>query len=284
MCSLRLISVEQQSIDVLPKVGNASPDSCCFMFYDFKGLFSTEWLGMVESIFSKFEVEPSLAAGSIDQKHSSGNYRRIKKKLSSFLELSSKNSVLEIKIDAGVGLENNDFFACDSRVAFSVASYGLSMGVVAVDRNLVENVTELVDSISELVFDYTGCCYAHAFDFPSAYGPDYYLASVGAVPKGYSTLDNKAYVDRITRWRDNVWHEGMRPSDGYLREVYPINFVLQAHLEQKINGRNLSEYMKSVGNLIEVNRRPGLYRWDVDEASIHIVRDELEQSGLILSA
>lgn len=191
---------------------------------------------------------------------------------------------MDLRIDAGSDVGNGAFSPCETRIAFSNTDYGLSMGVIAVDHSIASSPFELVTAIGDSVFDRIGSTYAGVFDFPSAYGPDYYLGAVGAVPENAPISENLKYVTRMTRWRDNVWHKELRPNSGYMREVYSVSFVLQDHLDKLIGGHSFSEYMESVGTLKPVEGRNGLYRWDVSKESIAIVREELEESGMILSA
>ena len=254
------------------------------MFYDFQRAYSPSWLELSEAIFSEFGLEPTTAVGATEQQQSNGAYRRVKKRLMAFLKMAAEGAEPNIRIDSRWDDSDALFCPCGIRIAFSSTNYGLRNGVVAVRQDLVTDVATLVDRIGDLVLTHTGTAYAHAFDFPLAYGPDYYLLAVGAVPTERTSREDEAYVARITRWRDNTWHRGLRPSQGYFREVYPINLVMQAHLDRQYKKHRLSEYMAEVGSLTKVSGIDGMYRWYIDEERLFEVREELEPSGLVLSA
>lgn len=271
-------------IEISPQIENEFGAARCFMFYDFDAAFSSSFLDMSESVFVEFGAQPTFAIGVFEEKKSKGDYRRVRKRIGDLLDSSGVDVKPVVRIDSTLSDEEGIIFPCDVRIAFSETSYGLKIGVVTVKERLVDSLEEFTNRVANLVFEQIGEAYAHAFNFPAVYGPDYYLESIGVVPSGGSILENQSYRDRITRFRDHTWHRGLRPSQGYLREVYSINFLLRSHLQREFNGRAFSDYAEEVGDLLRIPNAKEFYRWEIAESELPSVRRDLEKSGLVLSA
>lgn len=265
---------------------SASSDAArCFMFYDWEKPIGPEWLDLATEIFSEFGQTISQGTGNLGDKHSHGQFSRVRKKLVGFLDDVKKNpnSHFDIRLRSSAHTQTDDFFPCDLEMVLAAQDSRCKDGAIAVRETLVRGCASLVERIAPKVSHATGVAYAHVFDFPTLFGPASYLASIGAIPRGMSSLINKEYRARITRWRDNRW-KGFLTNQGYLREVYPINYVLDAHLSMPFRNRPLSEYMKSVGDLKVTEYHDKIYSWTVPADRLDRVRIELEPSGLILSS
>lgn len=279
---------ENSPIPVLPEDWDSSGGIArCLMFYDWERELGEEWLDLVDAVFAEFGVEPREGTGNLGKAHSHGSYKRIRNRLREFLQVE-KGVRRDFRIQGEPYVKAEGFFPSDMGVVWghsiSMQEGWTKSGLIAVRGNRVESCHALVERIGARLFEKFGIAYGAAFDFPTLYGPDAYLSSVGAIPKGGSGLANRKYKARITKWRDNTWQLGLRASHGYLREVYPINFVLEAHLNMPFQGRPLSEFMQRVGDLRPSGYDDRMYRWDVPAERLETVRQALETSGLILSS
>lgn len=282
--SPHLISVGSNPIALLPERASDFETAHCLMFYEYAEPFSADWIEAVELLFAQFGEQAAIVTSRIGGKPVRGGYKRAKGRLARALENASSRNDPDIRIDSEHITPDDAFFPCRMRVTFSTSIGKIRQGVIAVRTTPRLNLSRMVDIVAPVLFSMIGRAYAHAFDFPAAYGPDFYLSSVGAVLRGESGHANRGYNKRITQWRDRTWHEQKEPSQGYLREVYPINFLLAEQLQAWVFEKRLGEYATSVGELHKCNFCDNLYRWEIDHSELDDVRRYLEHSGLILSA
>lgn len=256
----------------------------CLMLYDWQAKISSEWLSVAESILRKVGLEPAEGNGTFGQEKSYGSYKRIRKRLAGFLDEAAKGGARpNIKINAAPVEDGEGFFPFRAEVVLNAASPALVSVLVALDETLVKDGEELLATCGKEIFGYLGHAYGCVWDFPCAFGPDAYLATMIAIPSGMHSQALRSYGARLTRWRDRRW-AGLRPGSGYLREVYPINFVLDGHLSAPMGEQSLAEFMRMTGSLQPSSFDSRVYRWDVSAGNLDRVRAQLEDSGLILSA
>jgi len=246
--------------------------------------FATDRLTVVEHVFGCFQDVPTLVVCSLGAKRAKGPYKPTRAKLEHFLDDESSPETPDFRVDSEHLFDGEQFMPCRIRVAWSQSLAGINQGVVAVRANGAKSLDDMVERIAERLFEKLGVAYAHAFEFPATFGPDFYLSSVGSVPSGYSTIENAAYQERLTRWRDNTWHGKKRPRQGYLREVYPVNYLTEEQARAKVGQGTLKEYMSSIGSFNRCTFNEAMYRWDVPNDTLDRVRKGLENSGVILSA
>lgn len=69
-----------------------------------------------------------------------------------------------------------------------------------------------------------------------------------------------------------------------LRDVYTYNFMTQQHIERRINGLSLGDWIDrfSLGRMEEIDRS-GVYLWTVDRESLKAIREELFSAGLLFA-
>jgi hypothetical protein len=257
----------------------------CFMFYDWEKPVSRSWLSRAQEIFAQFGKTISEGTANLGKQHSHGGFKRVQKRLLGFLDAMSDNAGahFDIRVWSEHYVKTDAWFPCDIEMVWGMHASGTKKGMLAVRDTLVPGLEALIERAAEPIFELTGAAYATVFPFPTLFGPDTYLASVGSIPSGMSSLANSTYTARITRWRDHRWN-GYLTSQGYLREVYPVNFVLRSHLEMPFNGRPLCEYMTKVGSLKPSQFNDRVYCWAVPAERLLWVRQELEPSGLVLSS
>lgn len=277
----------KDSLSVFPdrKTYLSSQNARCFMFYDWENPLGTEWLDIAGEIFLEFEQTIAEGTGNLGSQHTHGRFSRIQKKLRGFLDLikNGMNEGFDIKIQSKPYVDSDAFFPVDIEMVLGQDRKGRKEGAVIVRETLVNSYSALVEKIGAKLFRLTGATYANAFDFPTLFGPAAYQATIGTIPSNMSIVANQTYEKRITHWRDKRW-EGKLSSHGYLREVYPINFLLDAHLKMPYKNCPFANYMKKVGELKVSEYSDKVFRWNVPEERLDDVRLELETSGLILSS
>lgn len=263
----------------------ASDVARCIMFYDWEKPVGPDWLELAKIIFAEFGQEIVEGIGNLGKRHSHGRFGTVEKKLLAFLEAARDDakSTVDIQVRSGPYIESDAFYPCDVEIAWSISDKGQKDGLIAVRRARVDSCDSLVERIGKKLFSATGAAYAGAFDFPTLFGPGYYQVGLGTMPAGVSSLANEKYTARITRWRDARWR-GLLTSTGYVREIYPINFLLESHLCMRFEGRPLSEYLEKVGTLKAAGYNDKMYRWIVPAERLEKVRKDLESSGLVLSS
>jgi hypothetical protein len=153
--------------------------------------------------------------------------------------------------------------------------------VFAADRELAgfdlghfEPMLERMASIVELKY---GFGYRRSFEF----GPDVYALGMGA-GLGYSDADI-AERDRIGAWFRERMHDN-RHRIGYLREVYPLNVISAPHLEQRIDGLALADWIAAEPNRGSLRQLAGgAMLWWIDDADADSVRAQLIPTGLLIA-
>ena len=254
------------------------------MFYDFEHKITPDWLDMAENLFQIFGYEPSFAIGNFNKKHSDGSYKRIRKRLLSFLTEAEEGDSMDMRLDSIHDVPEEGFFPCQMHIVWVNHLGGIRDGEVSLRMSAKDDLYKFIDIVAPVIFKKVGKAYGSAFIFPAIYGPDAYHATMSSIPKGGGPNDNPEYSARLMNWCYNNLIKNKRPSQGFFREIYPINFVLQAHLDRDFQGRPLEHYMKKVGTLERCDFNPDIFRWDVSEDVIDSVREALEPSGLVLSA
>ena len=161
---------------------------------------------------------------------------------------------------------------------------GQKIGSLAVDESQVTRFHVLADRAAPIIFSVLGSAYGGCWDFPLSYGAGGYVATLVTVPRGVGVMANEEYGARLNRWRDNIWHKKLRARQGYFREVYPINFLVENHLNASFQGAPLSKFMEATGTLRRCEFSEEMFRWDVSESNLGEVRMALEPSGLVLSS
>ena len=284
MRSVRLAMSDSGRVEVLPRFRSGEPMAYCLMFYDYDSSLQADWLSTVDHLFETFQQRPALVIGSLGTKQAKGPYERARSKLEGFLDDKSSPERPDIRVDSEHEFEREQFMPCRMRVAWSRSLAGIDQGVIAVRADAAPSLNEMVEMIAGRLFKKLGVAYAHAFEFPATFGPDFYLSSVGSVPPGYSTTENAGYQERLTRWRDNTWHGKKRPRQGYLREVYPINFLTEEQAGAVFGQDTLKGYMTRTGTLNRCSFNEAMYRWDVPDDVLDRAREDLERSGVVLSS
>lgn len=250
----------------------------CVMLYDWSDTVHVDWVATYEGLLGNFNLKPGIALGEAGSATSYGKYSRIRQRIRGFL---TDTGPYVLRLDSMETHPGDTFFSSDLRLVANVTNQKRKSAMIAVR---VDALSGGIDRAVNELMQVLGPCYGGVLDLPAAMGPDYYLSSVLAVPRFLeSEIRLGPYGERITRWRDRLL-AGIRPSDGYFREIYERNFLTVKHLAMPFRGSRLETYMNAVGDLMLVPNVPGLYQWQLSGFDLERVRLDMEDSGLVLSS
>lgn len=255
------------------------------MVYDWDKEITAEWLDFVETLFASFHRSATLVTANREEKKSHGDYRRIKKRLLGFLSDIQPDTRFDARIRSEAGAFSNEaFFPAELEVVFAQSVNGAKQASIHIRDHVIESLDAFVEHLEYRLMELCGPFYGGAWKFPAAYGPASYLASVGTVQKGQHFKINADYTQRLTRFRKNIRGLDISLRQGYFREIYPVNYISEAHLERTLQNRPLSEYIDRYGVVTPVDSTQKMFRWDLGDNELVRVQKELEESGLVLSS
>lgn len=269
---------------IVPKLPRTARVACCVMLHEFEARIGPEWLDVVERLLETFGLKPSDASATLATQKTRGEYKRVRKRLATFLSESDDSKPRpNVIVNAGSRIERESFCPYQARVVLNLAHPRLVSAVIAIDKSLAQSFDALERECEHAILPLAGAFYGCAWDFPFELGPDCYLASVIARPQSVAAESLWEYGERLTRWRDRRWN-GYSSLSGYFREIYPINLVRSIHLSTPIVGMTVEALMKSTGELRRIESCVDTYRWVIDADQLDGVRAQLEHSGLVLSS
>ena len=269
---------------VLPDTYGLDAQARFLMIHELEHRVDATWMNLFEDVFAELGAPPFEGTGFLGEKKSHGSYRRVRKKLGEFLDSSTSGDNFGVRIRSESKYPEEGFFPSDLGIFLGQSNIRPTYIGIAARPPFVHNVDALIEKIGKARFEVFGTFYGGAWDFPTAFDPEGYLVSVGAIPKGHKWGSNREYSERLTRWEDNIWRRKLRASRGYFREIYPINFLLETHLNMPFRDEPLSKFMEATGALRPFEFNEKMYRWDVPDETLNEVREALEPSGLILSS
>lgn len=263
----------------IPTLGLNDRKACIsFMFYDSDDEISRKWIDWLESLFLKLRTEPDNLLLHRDGKTRKGKYSRLRKALISAVEESSIDFQLRSPKREGL----YDFFPSEVSVSINTSGPGQAQGVISVIEEKVPNIYEFANEIASDIVPLTGNFYGHCSRFPALLGPDAYAAAVGAIPKGWDFKSTQPYTERLTNWRKKTqFVNGVAAS---FREIFPINFLKQSHLENNILGKPARLFYETYGKFLRVSPNSEQYMWVVPNEKLEFLRKILEEDHLILSS
>lgn len=269
---------------VFPRTNGSFKSAYCLTLYDWLKPVDATWLMMIADLFSVFGETPIEGTGFFDGVRCHGKYRRVQNKLASYLDTAKDTGSFDVRIRGRSTQLDEAHFPSEIELVFSGARDRLSRFCLAVREEKAEDSRQFLEMTASHVMQKTGLCYGGVFSFPAAYGPESYLSSISAMPKGMKWGANKLYSERITRWRDRTANDGWRPSAGYFREIYSVNIINKNHLEMRFNGGEFRNFADSFGELHSISSCESLYCWVIDEARLVQAQEAAETSGLVLSS
>ena len=259
-------------------------NTCAVVLGDFQKLVGPEFMDIVDVLFAHFGSLPVEAIAEYDAEKSIGSYSRVRSRIRNFLQSVAAGRSDRLNISIGNHARRKDpTFHHGSAEAALGTRLDQSCVLFGVDELRAGKRDEFVEFTATQLFKLVGPCYGYYLAYPKHHGVGYYVASVISIPQGGNVMAYKEYGARVTRWRDRKW-AGLRASQGYIREVYEINFLLESHLQAPVNGVPLRKVAEELGELVAFPPCPGVYKWTIPTANLELARDQFEDSGLVLSA
>jgi len=256
----------------------------CMMIYGWDNVDSSSFQHYIEELFNLFDMSPDQATGSNQTINTHGSYNRVKKKLYTLVNMENDNDRFDFRVRASNPKFEAGFFPCNLEFVANKSNIHPKQAQIAVKDGVVNSCSTMIDKVLNITLQEFGAFCGGCWSFPAEFGPAEYLSSVGSLPQGVKWGSNRYYVQRITRWKNNIWRNGYAPAKGYFREIYPINFLFQTHLDMPFRNNNLSDYIERHGSLTALDTSKKMFRWDLTDEELMGVRTDLEDSGLVLSA
>jgi hypothetical protein len=125
---------------------------------------------------------------------------------------------------------------------------------------------------------------AYIFSYPLVFSPIAYSIGLSYSPNkkrlGFVT-DRDA--ERVVNWASHCYR-GHRASEGYLRDIYPINIIEQIHLERRIGDLDLQTWISAHNNRGRLSVYEDKMLWIIDDEYLLSVQHCLDRAKLLLSA
>lgn len=127
--------------------------------------------------------------------------------------------------------------------------------------------------------------YGIGYTMPYYWGPRAF--ATGTISSRYATVDKTFYgaPEQVKRQSqafrgEYLAHNDQRNLDHMLRDLFEINFVSKGHLERRVEGRALKDWIgaNAVGTLQQLTSV--CWRWDVPPEKIERIRRVLMEAGL----
>jgi hypothetical protein len=279
---------------------------------------SAAWLDWIKSVFDEFGAIPDFGGCTVGENttkkegplRSYGAFHRIEKKTRILLENKAFT-------DKGVHLSfdtlpkgtitdkgNGDVMAIIDCSEIMERGWNMrNWAYWSLRCPPAHDPLEVMQRMEEKLIAFLKPQYGFATFYPAIWKWFYPVRGTNQVPTAYSLTnywnpdepDNAIYRDRV--WRapnDREW--SWRPQNGWLREVYSVNLVNDAHLARPLqlgplkalfSGHAVTtfgDYMARHGSLDKNIHGSDLHRWYVPDLIINKVRNDLEHSGLILAS
>jgi hypothetical protein len=159
---------------------------------------------------------------------------------------------------------------------------------LAVAAGIADRPSKLREKLSPTLGGRIDAKWGAAFSFPVAAGAGFYLAGTTYVGPEISELGPHTIV--LTEHVDRVHRVNYRTStsfsyaSGYVREVYEINFLSDAHLRAPLLNSTVRAYAGTVGRLRPSSLSAHLWEWRLEPHELERARADWEDSGLVLAA
>jgi hypothetical protein len=265
-----------------PTLPKGTQVALSLMFYDLENNLNSSWLNWIVKVFSHYGIAPDSLILHTSSGNSSGRLENLSEKLTIALNNANDGATIDLQVRSTPIADGVGFFPTEMSLSINTSGPGKAQGVLSIrdreDRSLRDFALHHAQEIAEL----GGKFYGHASKFPAILGPDSYAACVGAIPKGWSFTSTQAYTNRLTAWRN---HGASREHlNGYLREVFPINFLTTAHVNSNDSMFHTPSFFEKFGTLSPLGKSKDQYVWEVTHKKLPKARSEMEKAGLVLSA
>jgi hypothetical protein len=161
------------------------------------------------------------------------------------------------------------FFTCDRG----------GIAILCFDDQIVEFNRDVMSKLAHDLSGFFGAKYGYAYQRKFSPGPLFYPYGVLG---GNDIIPDKE-EDDITRWGLTYKYPDSGYHLGLLRDIYPYNFISQAHFDEKVGDQTLREWIDkdpARGTLTQLSDT--LWSWQVDAEQTESVRAALAPTGIII--
>ena len=233
-----------------------------------------EWFSCIERWFHKGGVIPNRISGTAGKtiKFENGK-KRLEKEFFKSLE---RDGVWIIATPPEVGTEMFDFiFAVD----LHNEPNGNQTLVLCWDDQIIKFDRCYIENLAKDLYAFFEPSYGYGYQRLFKLGPSFYPFGV------ISGLDyGEPERKQIGKWGNEYSYEDGDYKTGMLRDIYPINFLSQAHFLQQVEGQPLNVWIESTPGHGELKQlTDNLWSWWVPEDKIESIRKIFIPIGLLLS-
>lgn len=267
-------------------LAGAAPDLdcvCCLEIDEIHGGLSVASLLNISSIlFENWSLKPKRVTYSLREEGKSrrASFATIRNRFGE-IEDEVGRSITYIEI-SGAGIEQNEISDVWTPCAFAGGAMqgrilnAFFFGPAPFDEGAQRYIELLRANRVEFAS-------AQIFSFPWVYSPVAYFAGatydhsdrrLGKLTPGGSA--------RITNWRSHC-HRGNRPSQGYMRDVYPLNILSREHICNELRGVSLLEWISTSPSRGEISEFGSKCIWRIADQHIAEVQRSLDEAGLLLA-
>lgn len=250
----------------------------CMAFHDFSStnIKIKDFVSYIVGLFNEYGLEPTrmgITAPTNKSKSMNTYAREIKK-----LQTTPEEEIIAISLDATSCKSNERIFS----LYFDKENLGQC--VLALDNQFfsfdVQKVNVIFQKIIEFLFPNYGYSYQREFKKGPIWYPCGVLVGISSLP---SFKDYSPEAELIDIWGKKYSNGTYKTGD--LRDVYPINLLVDKHLTREISPDATFE------QFIDSDKRHGTlekiadehYIWAVEEENIPFIREALRPSGMIIA-
>lgn len=111
-------------------------------------------------------------------------------------------------------------------------------------------------------------------------GPTWYA---GGTIQGLDRTKDFEEREKIGKWGNAYCYKDSKYRTGDLRDIYPLNFLSQPHLDQKVGDLTLEQWIQSAQAHGELKKlADNFWSWCVEHENIPLVRETLRPMGFVL--
>lgn len=120
--------------------------------------------------------------------------------------------------------------------------------------------------------------YGFSLTMPSSCGPMFWALGMIFSYAGERSSWSQEEGDNVCRWAGQAHVE---QTSGVLRDVYPVNYLTEVHLNRQIGGIPLRRSIEADVSRGTMDTKGSISVWRVNERSINGIRAELDDVGLL---
>lgn len=257
----------------MKKINNIKrgPVANCVVLHDFAYIPESikDWFEYTVSFFRKYGIEPTR----MDSQKTSRTVS-MKIGIKQLEEVDYKTDGMWI----GATPPNHSIDMFDGIFRTTLEFRRKTTLVLCFDDQIAPFHSSLVCSLTKDLSSFFDARYGYAYQRQFGQGPDLYPFGV------LSGLDSDK--DEEEREQINIWglkYGSSKYHLGQLRDIYPYNFLSQAHLDNKIGNQSLHNWIKSEQNRGELTPlTQTLWCWSLTPEQIATVHESLKSTGLLI--